>query len=488
MSGVARNVGGVSGKRRGGGFECTACGVAAPRWLGRCTGCGGWGTVEQVPGGLGGQPGGGSSGDAQTDHRGGPLAPAVPITQVPLHRVRARPTGIGELDRVLGGGLIPGAVLLLSGEPGVGKSTLLLEVSAALARAGQRVLYATGEESASAVRGRAQRIRAEHEGLWLVEAHDMGAVLAGVAAADPDLVVIDSVQTLTLAGIDAAPGSVSQVKAVAEAVGAMSRRTGATALLVGHVTKDGSLAGPRTLEHLVDVVCMLEGERHARLRLLRSVKNRYGPTDEVGCFELDEEGMTEVGDPSQLFLTAGSAPGPGSCVTVGIEGRRPMVVEVQALVSFSPGSPRRVASGLDATRLSTVLAVLERHGEVLTTTSDVYAATVGGLRLSEPSVDLALALAVASSVRHEPIPPGLIALGELGLGGELRPVPSVQRRLSEGRRLGFRAAIVPVNSDYRTTDAALEGMRITMCATLGDALRAVHDPGLRSQRLAAMSL
>ncbi len=428
---------------------------------------------------------GGAAGAA--DHRGRPAGGAVPITQVTLDRVAPRPSGIGELDRVLGGGLVPGSVLLLSGEPGVGKSTLLLEVSAAFARSGSRVLYATGEESASAVRGRAQRVHAEHDGLWLVEAHDMAAVLDGVAASEADLVVVDSVQTLTVAGVDAAPGSVNQVKAVAEAVGAMSRRTGATSLLVGHVTKDGSLAGPRTLEHLVDVVCMLEGERHARLRLLRSVKNRYGPTDEVGCFELDEAGMTEVADPSGLFLTATTAPGPGSCVTVGIEGRRPMVVEVQALVAPAPGSPRRVASGIDGTRLATVLAVLERRGGVPLPACDVYVATVGGLRLSEPGVDLALALAVASSVTDDAVPGGLVALGELGLGGEVRRVPALQRRLSEARRLGFRAAVVPAGSDYRVDDGSLDGMRVTECATIVDALQAVRDPGLRARRLAAVS-
>lgn len=472
-------------RRRSAGFECTACGASAPRWVGRCASCGGWGTVEAAPdtGGAREVTAGAQRVEHKVDNWAGAPLSARPLREVPVDDVRARPSGIGELDRVLGGGIVPGSVMLLAGEPGVGKSTLLLEVSAALARRGARVLYATGEESASAVRARAGRVGADVEGVWLAEAHDIDSVLAGVEASRPDLVVVDSVQTMTVAGLDGAPGSVTQVKGVAEAAGALARRTGAAALLVGHVTKDGSVAGPRTLEHLVDVVCMLEGDRHARLRLLRAVKNRHGPTDEVGCFELDEAGMTEVADPSGLFLSAAAHPGPGSCVTVGVEGRRPVAVEVQTLVVPAAGSPRRVTSGLDASRVAMVQAVVERRAGLAMPAADVYAATVGGLRLSEPGADLAVALAFASSVRDEAVPGGVVALGELGLGGEVRPVRGMQRRLAEAARLGFRFAIVPRGGDLRADDAALSGLTVVEVATVLDAVEVIRSATLREPRL-----
>ncbi len=458
-----------SGRRRAPGYECTACGAASAKWVGRCGGCGGWGTVEQTPGD---RPG--PAARATT----GPAAAPRPITEVPLDAVSARPSGIGELDRVLGGGVVPGAVVLLAGEPGVGKSTLLLELAAATARAGGRVLYATGEESAAAVHARARRVRADVVGLFLVEARTMPAVAAAAEDCRPDLVVIDSVQVMTVDEVDGAPGSVTQVRAVAEAAGVMARRTGATTLLVGHVTKDGSVAGPRTLEHLVDVVCLLEGDRHARLRLLRAVKNRHGPTDEVGCFELDDGGMTEVADPSGVFLS-GRQPAPGSCVTVSVEGRRPVAVEVQTLVVPTAGSPRRVTSGLDASRVAMVQAVIERRAGIRTPAADVYAATVGGLRLSDPGVDLALAVALAGSVRDVATRPSLVAIGEVGLGGEVRTVPALHRRLSEAARLGFRTAVVPAGADGAPVPP--DGIRVVEVATVADAvaaaLRAV--PGAR---------
>jgi DNA repair protein RadA/Sms len=404
---------------------------------------------------------------------------------VPSDPVTAHASGLGELDRVLGGGLVPGAVVLLAGEPGVGKSTLLLEVSAASARAGGRVLYATGEESVAAVRSRAARIGADVGGLWLVEATTLSVVVEAAEACEPGLIVVDSVQTLTVEGSDGAPGSVGQVKAVAEAVGGFARRTGATALLVGHVTKDGAVAGPRTLEHLVDVVCMLEGDRHARLRMLRAVKNRHGPTDEVGCFELDEDGMTEVPDPSGLFLSARGTTGPGACVTVGLEGRRPIAVEIQTLVVPASGAPRRVTSGLDAARVAMVLAVIDRRAGVVLPGMDVYAATVGGLRLVEPAVDLAVAVALAGSVHDEGAPGGLVVIGELGLGGEVRPVPGVPRRLGEAARLGFRTAIVARGCDVRTVPGA-EDLVLTEVSTVREALDAVRGAARSAPRLAAV--
>jgi DNA repair protein RadA/Sms len=393
----------------------------------------------------------------------------VPISEVPLDAVAARPSGIGELDRVLGGGAVPGSVVLLAGEPGVGKSTLLLELAAATARAGGRVLYATGEESAAAVHARARRVRADVDGLFLVEARTMAVVAAAAEDCRAELVVVDSVQTTTVDEVDGAPGGVTQVRAVAEAAGVLARRTGATTLLVGHVTKDGSVAGPRTLEHLVDVVCLLEGDRHARLRLLRAVKNRHGPTDEVGCFELDDGGMTEVADPSGVFLS-GRSPAPGSCVAVSVEGRRPVAVEVQTLVVPTAGSPRRVTSGLDASRVAMVQAVVERRAGIPSPAADVYAATVGGLRLSDPGVDLALAIALAGSVHDVATRPSLVAIGEVGLGGEVRTVPALHRRLSEAARLGFRTAVVPAGADRAIV--APDGLRVVEVATVAEAVAA----------------
>jgi DNA repair protein RadA/Sms len=449
-----------SGRRRAPGYECTACGAASAKWVGRCSGCGAWGTVEQAPGTPAGPA---------TRASTGPAAAPLPITEVPWDAVSARPSGIGELDRVLGGGVVPGSVVLLAGEPGVGKSTLLLELSAAAARAGGRVLYATGEESAAAVHSRARRMRADVEGVFLVEARTMSGVAAAVESCRPDLVVVDSVQVTTVDEVDGAPGSVTQVRAVAEAAGVLARRTGATTLLVGHVTKDGSVAGPRTLEHLVDVVCVLEGDRHARLRLLRAVKNRHGPTDEVGCFELDDEGMSEVADPSGVFLS-GRLPAPGSCVTVSVEGRRPVAVEVQTLVVPTGGSPRRVTSGLDAARLAMVQAVVERRAGVPTPALDVYASTVGGLRVSDPGVDLALAVALAGSVHDVAARPSLVAMGEIGLGGEVRPVAALHRRLTEAARLGFRTALVPTGGDRAVP--VPDGLRVVEVATVADAVAA----------------
>jgi DNA repair protein RadA/Sms len=355
----------------------------------------------------------------------------------------ARPTGLDEFDRVLGGGLVPGAVLLLAGEPGVGKSTLLLEAGALVA-ATAPVLYVTGEESAAQVRLRADRIGSVSENLYLAAETDLDAIISHVAAVNPSLLIIDSVQTISAAGVDGVPGGVTQVREVAATLTAIAKDRALPTILVGHVTKDGSVAGPRTLEHLVDVVLHFEGDRNSRLRMVRAVKNRYGPTDEVGCFDLGEYGLIGLADPSGLFLSRHREPVPGTCVTVTLEGRRPLLAEVQALVAASyMDVPRRVTSGLDASRVGMVLAVLERRAGVKVGKSDVFAATVGGVRLTEPSADLAIALAMASSVSNLAIPQGVIAFGEVGLAGEVRPVAGVPRRITEAERMGFRRAIVP---------------------------------------------
>lgn len=376
--------------------------------------------------------------------------PARPIDSIDIEAARARPTGVGELDRVLGGGLVPGAVVLMAGEPGVGKSTLLLDVAARIARSAT-VLYVTGEESAGQVRLRAERIGAMAPGLLLAAETDLGAVLGHLAACNPALLVVDSVQTIASAQIEGAPGGVAQVREVAAALIAAVKERNIPALLIGHVTKDGSVAGPRTLEHLVDVVCQVEGDRHSRLRIIRATKNRYGPTDDVGCFDLTETGVRELPDPSGLFLSTTVLDVPGTCVTVTLEGRRPLGAEIQALIAPTMlSNPRRTTSGVDSSRLAMVLAVLQRHGGVRLGDVDVYASTVGGARVVEPAADLALALAVAGSAADAAdgglLTSGLVAFGEVGLAGEVRAAPGLRQRLSEARRLGFRVAVAPAGT------------------------------------------
>jgi DNA repair protein RadA/Sms len=413
-------------------YRCAECGWHTTKWVGRCGECQAWGSVQDA-----------ATPTVRTTAAGPVTQPARPIGEVDLAAARARPSGVAELDRVLGGGLVPGAVVLLAGEPGVGKSTLLLDVAARFAE-GAPALYVTGEESAAQVRLRAERIGAVRDGLYLAAETDLAAVLGHVAEVAPRLLVVDSVQTVASAQVDGAPGNVSQVREVAAALIRVAKDQGIATVLVGHVTKDGSIAGPRVLEHLVDVVLHFEGERHSRLRLVRGVKNRYGPSDEVGCFDLSDEGIVGLPDPSGLFLSRRETPVAGTCVTVAVEGKRPLVAEVQALVAASPlANPRRTTSGLDTGRVAMVLAVLERRANVALRDRDVYAATVGGVRLTEPATDLAVALAVAGAQQDHALPPGLVAIGEVGLAGEIRRVTGVRRRMAEAARLGFTHALVP---------------------------------------------
>ncbi|MEP7024669.1 MAG: DNA repair protein RadA [Actinomycetota bacterium] len=425
-------------------YQCSECGWRSMRWAGRCGECQGWGTVAEVkvPAiARAGRPG--SSRQVGTAGNGA----ALPITDIDVSAARARPTGLDELDRVLGGGLVPGAVVLLAGEPGVGKSTLLLEAGAMAAAAGP-VLYITGEESAAQVRLRADRVGAVSPQLFLAAEADLAAVLGHIDAVSPTLLIVDSVQTIAAAGIDGAPGGVTQIREITGALMAVAKQRMLTTVLVGHVTKDGSIAGPRALEHLVDVVLQFDGDRNSPLRMVRALKNRYGPTDELGCFELGEYGLIGLPDPSGLFLSQIAEPVPGTCVTVTMEGRRPLVAEVQTLVCAATADipPRRVTSGLDASRVGMILAVLQRRAGVVLGKQDVYAATVGGVRLTEPSVDLAVALAVTSAAADLSIPRQVVAIGEVGLAGEIRRVPGVARRLAEAERMGFRRAIVPPGS------------------------------------------
>lgn len=445
-----------SGKERP-SYRCTECGWTTAKWLGRCPECQAWGTVEE----FGGAPA------VRTTAPGRVTTAAVPIGEVDGRQATARSTGVDELDRVLGGGLVPGAVVLLAGEPGVGKSTLLLDVAAKAASDAHRTLYVTGEESASQVRLRADRIGALDDHLYLAAETDLSAVLGHLDTVKPSLLVLDSVQTVASPEIEGAPGGMAQVREVAGALIRASKDRGMSTLLVGHVTKDGAIAGPRLLEHLVDVVLQFEGDRHARLRLVRGVKNRYGTTDEVGCFELHDEGITGLADPSGLFLTRRAEPVPGTCLTVTLEGRRPLVVEVQALtVDSQIPSPRRTTSGLETSRVSMMLAVLEQRGRISALGKrDIYSATVGGVKLTEPAADLAVALALASAASDTPLPKNLVAIGEVGLAGEVRRVTGVQRRLSEAARLGFTHALVPTDPG-RIPD----GMRVLEVADVGEAL------------------
>ena len=367
---------------------------------------------------------------------------AKPITTISADEVAHWPSGIAEFDRVLGGGIVPGATILLSGEPGVGKSTLLLEVASKAAASGMRVLYVTAEESVSQVRLRAQRTGALQPELFLAAETDLATILGQIDQVRPNLLIVDSVQTVSSSLTDGLAGGPSQVREVASTLIRVSKDRNLPVLLVGHVTKDGSIAGPRLLEHLVDVVCQFEGDRQTSLRFVRAHKNRFGPTDEVGCFEMTGDGIAEVADPSGLFLSRGTVAVSGTCVTVAVEGRRALPVEVQALiVTTSAPNPRRVTNGVDPSRVAMLLAVLERRAGMKLSESDVYVSTVGGIRLTEPGADLAIALAIASAFSDKAFPGTLAAVGEISLAGEIRPVSQAKQRVAEARRLGFSTVI-----------------------------------------------
>ncbi|HYG92911.1 MAG TPA: DNA repair protein RadA [Nocardioides sp.] len=449
-------------------YRCTECGWTTAKWVGRCGECQAWGSVAEAAA----EPTGRTQAAPVT-------SPAVPIGAVPAKGAAHHTSGVAELDRVLGGGLVPGAAVLLAGEPGVGKSTLLLEVAARTAEIGERTLYVTGEESASQVRLRADRTDAVHDQLYLAAETDLGAVLTHVEEVRPKLVVVDSVQTIGASGVDGVPGGVTQVKEVAAALVRVAKTRGITVVLVGHVTKDGSIAGPRVLEHLVDVVLHFEGDRNSRFRMVRAVKNRFGPVDEVGCFDLGPEGISAVHDPTGLFVEHHHGRVAGTCVAVTMEGRRPLLAEVQALVAHTPGDrPRRTTSGVDGSRLAMVLAVLQQHCRIALHGHDVFASTVGGARITEPAGDLALAIALASSHFVSPTPAGVVAMGEIGLSGELRRVRDLPQRLAEAARLGFALAIVPAAAGHRPgprpVERVVDGMRVVEAPDVGTALRVLE--------------
>jgi DNA repair protein RadA/Sms len=438
-------------------YACADCGSSTPRWVGRCPSCGAWNTLVEEVVERSGPP-----------RASGPVTPAVPITEVTAQAGAHRPTGVDELDRVLGGGLVAGSVVLLAGEPGIGKSTLLLGVLARLA-AEARVLYVCAEESLEQVRLRAERLGALHPELYLAAETDLGAVRTLIERTAPRVVVVDSVQTVADPELAGAPGGVGQVREVAAQIVRLAKHRGIATFLVGQVTKDGVVAGPKTLEHLVDVVLSFEGDQHHALRLVRCTKNRFGPAFEVGCFEMTEGGLEPLADPSRLFLSAREAAVPGVACTVSLEGRRPLVTEVQALVAPTGlAIPRRMAQDLDQGRLAILIAVLERRARVSFGGHDVFAATAGGVRLTEPAADLAVCMALASAARDWQVPADLVAFGEVGLGGEVRPVPQLGRRLAEAGRLGFRRALVPAGDP-----ATARGLTVTPVGSVSEALAAV---------------
>jgi DNA repair protein RadA/Sms len=450
-------------------YRCAECGWETAKWVGRCGECQAWGSVAEA-------------GAPQLRTSAGPVtAPAVPIGRVSVEESASRTSGVPELDRVLGGGLVPGAAILLAGEPGVGKSTLLLEVAAQTAKSGRRTLYVTGEESASQVRLRADRTNGVHDELFIAAETDLGAVLSHIEQVRPDLLVVDSIQTIGASGVDGVPGGVTQVKEVAAALVRVAKTRNLTTVIVGHVTKDGSIAGPRVLEHVVDVVLHFEGDRNSRLRMVRAMKNRFGPVDEVGCFDLGSDGITAVTDPTGLFVENHAAQVPGTCVAVTMEGRRPMLAEVQSLVTLSPSDkPRRTTSGLDSSRVAMVLAILAQHGRLRLHNHDVFCSTVGGARLAEPASDLAIAISLASAFHSRPTPTATIAIGELGLAGEMRRIRDLPQRLAEAARLGFRYALVPAERGVHGAPGRVrmvDGMKVMDVPDIASVMRLLDFRG-----------
>ena len=447
-------------------YVCSACGYETPRWMGKCPGCNAWNTMEeQAPQASVSQ----AAPVKANKQRGGTGAKALRLDEIPEENAARASTGIGELDRVLGGGVVEGSLMLVGGDPGIGKSTLLLQVSEHLARQGARVLYISGEESARQIKMRARRLGVAADSLLILSENALDAAETRWVEIQPDYMIIDSIQTMYRPDMASAPGSVSQVRECASLLMRMAKTTGCAVFLVGHVTKEGAIAGTRILEHMVDVVLYFEGDRQHDHRILRAVKNRFGSVNELGLFEMHEKGMLPVANPSEMLLSERAKNVPGSCVIPAIEGSRPMLVDVQALaLQTAYGTPRRTTNGFDAGRLALLLAVLEKRAGVSLFNQDVYVNVAGGLSLSEPAADLALCAAVASSVRDTCIPGDWAVMGEVGLAGEIRAVSQCERRLSECARLGFTSAVLPRENARHLK--APEGMRVYGVETLAEAL------------------
>ena len=448
-------------------FTCNECGGTSPKWLGKCPSCAAWNTlVESV-----------AAPDNGVRNRFASLAGTAQVAvlaDIEASDVDRTPTGHSELDRVLGGGIVQGGVVLIGGDPGIGKSTLLLQALDSLQRAGKKTLYVTGEESGAQVALRSRRLGLERSQVSVLAEIQLEKILGALGSQQPDVAVIDSIQTVYSDQLTSAPGSVAQVRECAAHLTRAAKSAGVCIVLVGHVTKEGALAGPRVLEHMVDTVLYFEGDTHSQFRLVRAIKNRFGAVNEIGVFAMTEKGLKGVSNPSAIFLSQHAEPVPGSCVMVTLEGTRPLLVEIQALVDSGGPSPRRLSGGLDRDRLAMLLAVLHRHAGVACMDQDVFINAVGGVRIGEPAADLAVMLAISSSLRGKPLPKGFIAFGEVGLAGEVRPAPRGQERLREAAKLGFTQAIVP---KANAPKKAMDGMTVHAVERVEEALQIVRSWG-----------
>jgi DNA repair protein RadA/Sms len=450
-------------------YTCSECGGTSPKWLGKCTQCHAWNTlIESV-----------ADNAAPTKNRFASLTAAAPVQalcDIEATDFDRTPTGQDELDRVLGGGIVEGGVVLIGGDPGIGKSTLLLQALDTLQRGGMNTLYVTGEESGAQVALRSRRLGIVGSQVKVMAETQLEKILATLEAQAPNIAVIDSIQTVYSDQLTSAPGSVAQVRECAAHLTRYAKNSGTAIVLVGHVTKEGTLAGPRVLEHMVDTVLYFEGDTHSSFRLVRAIKNRFGAVNEIGVFAMTEKGLKGVSNPSAIFLSQHTEPVPGSCVMVTLEGTRPMLVEIQALVDSGGPSPRRLSVGLDRDRLAMHLAVLHRHAGVACMDQDVFVNAVGGVRITEPAADLAVMLAITSSLRGKPLPKGFLAFGEVGLAGEVRPAPRGQERLKEAAKLGFSVAIVPkANAPKKSQSKEFEGLTIHAVERVEEAMNLVRS-------------
>ncbi|MDE3018792.1 MAG: DNA repair protein RadA [Nitrospirota bacterium] len=444
-------------------FLCQACGHQAPRWLGRCPDCGRWNSLkeERLP----------ATGPGRLGNPGGAGSKATPIGEIEIVGEDRLLTGIGELDRVLGGGVIPGSVILIGGDPGIGKTTLLLQALPKLAQAGEKVLYVSGEESPRQIKMRAQRLAVDDPALFILAETSLETIFKSIQELQPTVVVVDSIQTVYTDQMTSAPGSISQVQEVAGQLMGFAKRGSVPVFIIGHVTKEGAIAGPRLLEHIVDTVLYFEGDRGHAYRILRAVKNRFGSTNEIGVFTMKDAGLEEVGNPSELFLAERPERSTGSVVVSSLEGSRPILVELQALVSSTNyAMPKRMANGVELNRVSLLLAVMEKRLGLHFSGQDVYVNVVGGLQIDEPAVDMGIALAVTSSLRERPIDHRTVVLGELGLGGEVRAISQVDLRLREAAKMGFRRCLLPERNLAKLEP--VEEMELVGIREIGDALDA----------------